>query len=361
MAQPVALLVAAPVHRHRRHRHQSYRHRHHRPRRQQLCRQPNRQAALIAALMVLSVIATALLAVALTEPTPAAAQGGGGGGGGGGSTTQQVDIYPEASSTMTATAQGVTYTLTPTCGSTITGITAQTNSDGSATGSNGALRHNLDYRCDWEVRFCPATVSLGRTPSGGTTFEEYGAIATSDTSFTLNKGEEDDPANPGTMRLTNQLVYTAAAAEADRTKPVEALRFTASAEVACTTTVKFTVTGSGVGVAAVQADIKYTLVPGNCADGVLTTPDSQDELSGRETSSATLSHDLDFRCDWDVTVCGALSEPTDRAGTPHVTSRDRGQHRVHLRQRRGRLPAGLRYEYPRRQVGRQRQSKQGQQ
>ena len=248
---------------------------------------------LIATLMVLSVIATALLAVALTEPTPAAAQG---------TTTDTMVTVKPKTGTVSALADNIRYTLVAGgCDDPPgTAPAAQDQTDGT-TATDGGRTHKLDNRCNWQVTFCGATAE----PANRATVHVAAPIAEG-TGFELAK----DAAN-------RQVTYTSSAQGATA-QPVNTLNFTKAGD-GCAVTTTIAVKPKTGADSALEDNVRYTLVPSNCVSGVA-TPASQDHNSGADISgSIGREHTLDFRCDWQVRFCGATVEPA-RDTTAHVAT-----------------------------------------
>ena len=151
-------------------------------------------------------------------------------------------IEPE-SGTTSATAAGVEYRLVPkNCGS--SQVEPQPNSAGFLNASTGKITHQLLVGCDWEMRYCGASVSAKRGDvmlGTGSIIPleppESGSIG----SLTLNKGmdtETEDILGPRGdrdyfARLVDTLYHNVSS---NPNKAADTLEFTSASSPACPST-----------------------------------------------------------------------------------------------------------------------------
>ena len=244
---------------------------------------------LLATLLALAMAAGVVLAVALPEPTPAAAQ----------ANTVEISIANGGGTTMSAPQLGIEYKLTPQNCTGVTGVAAKTEAAGASDDSPVATVQ-LDHRCDWQVEFCNAAVTLG--PAARDTDHEGGTVTTYgndlDGSFTL-------------ISSNGKLVWQEAPMAADRTKAVALLTFydpiTFSSPHPCKQAVN--VLSGGHFDYVPPAGWGYTFTPENCDSGVAPAVQTMSDAASSSGGSASpdphswTGHKLDTRCDWQVELC----------------------------------------------------------
>ena len=339
--------------------------------------------AFSATLMVLSIVASVLLAVALSEPAPAAAQTA--------STTTTLTIHPQKS----VDQLGEIYTIVP---SDCTGVTTtppvQTEADGARTTAidptsqqsvdNIVESHTLDNRCSWTVHFCASNqvdygsvtggqfsktgthsgdAVIGLTPRAGSTTSFDGVKAKPGLGIAIPL--EPDPDSDGLRyRKLTPLLFPGRF----RTEyfPVSALSVAPAAVIAtaadatllttspptqhtpprtgfvppCTRVAVAPETGS---TSATAAMVNYSLTPQNCLNITRSGASlAQDMFIQRQTAmtseagyvaqqvnadgfldsaTGTIIHQLPVDCDWNVEFCRATVK-VNSGDTTHSTDTD---------------------------------------
>ena len=301
--------------------------------------------ALTCALMALSVIASSLLAVALTvvvpEPTPAAAQLTGIAA----TTTTEINIDLKGDDKLTTHSDfGITHTVTASnCDAASGGQrdivdTGQSNTTANSSlaeennTSNQIYRHHIDYRCDWTITFTSAdkcgVMVLPRGLSGapianGTARTGYAAVNT----ITLHKNP-DYPTAIATgggnnavrenRRLVadtddkdNTTVHTLEVSKCFTVVDVEQLTSLTRVDGESLENSLTTQTPAELGIAS------YTFKPTDCLAGIAPSSQTMASRVPHPTNDKVFRHILDVRCDWDVKFTGpadhcVMAEPTRR-------------------------------------------------
>ena len=241
---------------------------------------------LVATLMVLSVAASVVLTVALSEPAPAAAQ-----------SAVSITVSP-ASGSVSALDAKVEYALTPDCAQSVTNVPAAQDETSGSSVSGGGRQHSLDAQCDWKAEFCGATVKPSRGATALTDADGDVVIANK-TEFTLTKTSGNDG-----------FTYEAATGS---DKSVTDLKFTLAGAGCNLTEFKIFPGSSNVE----QSGELYMIVPSDCAMEVQPVPPIQTEEHGVKTKvrapdgtlvdSVIERHLLDNRCSWRVHFCASDS------------------------------------------------------